>query len=98
MLISKYFRLDRNQATLDFLDVPINKDLPVFVDPTALRNLNTDWAHHCVSLLQSYFDTVLEGAKKKKSLYGASFTNEKLQKAITQTDHPTRSCPHDPHR
>ena len=65
MLISKYFRLDRNQATLDFLDVPINKDLPVFVDPTALRNLNTDWAHHCVSLLQS-FRYCLGGCKEKE--------------------------------
>jgi hypothetical protein len=59
VLVSKYFKLGRNQATLDFLDVHVDKDIPVFIDPAALRVLNTDWGHHCVSLLQNYFDTVL---------------------------------------
>lgn len=59
MLVSKFFKLGRNQATLDFLDVHVDKDIPVFVDPAALRTLTTDWGHHCVSLLQNYFDTVL---------------------------------------
>jgi len=63
MLVSKYFKLGRNQATLDFLDIHVDKDIPVFVDPTALRALRTDWGHHCVSLLQSYFDTVLEAIR-----------------------------------
>lgn len=34
MLVSKYFKLGRNQATLDFLDTHVDKDIPVFVDPT----------------------------------------------------------------
>jgi hypothetical protein len=63
MLVSKYFKLGRNQATLDFLDVHVDKDIPVFVDPAALRALRTDWGHHCVSLLQSYFDTVLSAIR-----------------------------------
>lgn len=63
MLVSKHFKLGRNQATLDFLDVPIDKDIPVFVDPSSLRSLSTDWGHHCVSLLQSFFDTVLEAIR-----------------------------------
>jgi hypothetical protein len=63
MIASKYFKLGRNQATLDFLDIHIDKDIPVFVDPAALRGLNTDWGHHCVSLLQSYFATVLDSIR-----------------------------------
>jgi len=59
MLTSRHFKLQRNQATLDFLDVHIDKDIPVFVDPAALRSLQTEWGHHCVSLLQSYFESVL---------------------------------------
>lgn len=51
MLTSRYFKLDRNQATLDFLDVHIDRDIPVFADPAALRSLRTEWGHHCVSLL-----------------------------------------------
>ena len=64
MLVSRYFKLGRNQATLDFLDVHIDKDIPVFVDPAALRSLQTDWGHHCVSLLQSYFESVLTAIRK----------------------------------
>lgn len=59
MLVSRYFKLGRNQGTLDFLDVHIDKDIPVFVDPAALKFLHTDWGQHCVSLLQSYFESVL---------------------------------------
>lgn len=63
MLVSKFFHLGRNQATLDFLDVHVDKDIPVFVDPAALRALKTDWGHHCVSLLQNYFSTVLKAIR-----------------------------------
>jgi len=63
MLVSKYFMLGRNQATLDFLDVHTDKDIPVFVDPAALRSLNTAWGQHCVSLLQNYFQTVLDAIR-----------------------------------
>ena len=64
MLVSKYFKLNRTQATLDFLDIHIDKDIPVFVDPTALRALKTDWGHHCVSLLQNYFSSVLAAIRE----------------------------------
>jgi len=64
VLVSRYFKLGRNQATLDFLDVHVDKDIPVFVDPAALRSLQTDWGHHCVSLLQSYFESVLTEIRK----------------------------------
>ncbi|WP_046658015.1 restriction endonuclease [Lysobacter capsici] len=66
MLVSKNFKLDRNQSTLDFLDVHIDKDIQVFVDPAALRSLKTDWGHHCVSLLQNYFDTVLTSIRNNQ--------------------------------
>jgi hypothetical protein len=59
MLTSKFFGLNRTQATLDFVNVHVDKDIPVFLDPLAIRSLGTEWAHHCVSLLQNYFETVL---------------------------------------
>jgi len=68
MLVSKCFKLGRNQATLDFLDVHIDKDIPVFIDPVALRTLDTDWGHHCISLLQSYFETVLESIRAEQHI------------------------------
>lgn len=64
MLVSRFFKLGRNQATLDFLDVHIDKDIPVFVDPAALRSIQTDWGLHCVSLLQNYFSAVLAAIQR----------------------------------
>ena len=64
MLVSRFFKLGRNQATLDFLEVHIDKDIPVFVDPAALRSIQTDWGLHCVSLLQNYFSAVLAAIQR----------------------------------
>jgi hypothetical protein len=63
MRVSKYFGLSRQQAELDFVDVPLDTDLPVFVAPGAIRSLGTPWANQCVALLQSFFSAVLDAVK-----------------------------------
>lgn len=63
MRVSRYFKLGRDQSTLDFIDVPIDGDIPVFIDPEALRSLDTRWGHDCVSLLQSFFESVLKAIR-----------------------------------
>lgn len=57
--VSKYFRLDRDQSTLDFVDVPIGKDVRVYVDPSRLRSIDSPWAAECNSILQHFFETLL---------------------------------------
>jgi hypothetical protein len=59
MRVSEYFRLNRHQGELDFVDVDIRGDTPVYVDPRALRLLTTDWGQECISLVQHFFRTVL---------------------------------------
>lgn len=59
MRISQFYKLGRTQPTLDFIDVDVNFDTPLFVDPHALRILPNIWAEECVSLVQSFFQTVL---------------------------------------
>lgn len=63
MRVSEHFQLGRIQPTLDFVDVDINNDVAVFVDPRALRLLNTEWAAECVALIQSFFTTVLSAIR-----------------------------------
>lgn len=58
--VSKYFGLNRDQAALDFVDVPIGNDVPVFFDPSRLRAMDTIWANECKSLLQQFFNTLLQ--------------------------------------
>lgn len=61
--VSEVFKLGRTQPTLDFVDVNVRGDVPVFVDPRALRLLHSAWADECVSLVQNFFQTVLEAIR-----------------------------------
>jgi hypothetical protein len=57
--VSTYFGLGATQPFLDFADVDIDGDLPVFLDPTALLAFNTPWANECVALIQDFFQHIL---------------------------------------
>lgn len=60
MRVSEYFSLGRSQATLDFVDVDVVADTPVFISPKALTLLPSDFGDECVHLVQNFFQTILE--------------------------------------
>jgi hypothetical protein len=61
--VSTIFKLKRSQATLDFVDVDIERDTRVFLSPRALTLMQTDWGDGCVTLVQNFFETVLHCIK-----------------------------------
>jgi hypothetical protein len=61
--VSKYYGLKGSQSALDFVDVNLVGDTPVFVDPRALRLLPSSWGQECVSLLQHFFRTVIRAIR-----------------------------------
>jgi hypothetical protein len=61
--VSTIYKLKRSQATLDFVDVDVERDTRVFVSPRALTLMQTDWGDGCVSLVQNFFETVLQRIK-----------------------------------
>jgi hypothetical protein len=63
MRVSEHYKLGRTQPSLEFLDVDIRGDTRVFVDPRALRFIDSDWSNECVSLLQNFFDTVMQAIR-----------------------------------
>lgn len=63
MRVSQYFKLGREQPALDFVDVDVTNDLKAFIDPWALRHVESDWAETCVSLVQNYFQVLLSCAQ-----------------------------------
>lgn len=67
MRVSDYFKLGKTQPYLDFVDVPLDTDIEVFVDPTALRSLKSAWGHECASMVQHYFEAVLNRIKAGKN-------------------------------
>lgn len=57
--VSEHFDLGLSQPQLDFVDVAIDTDTRVFLDPRALLLLDTDWSRECVGLIQDFFGCVL---------------------------------------
>jgi len=68
MRVSEYFNLEKTQPYLDFVDIRLDTDIEVFVDPTALRSLKSSWAHECASLVQHYFEAVLSHMSEGKHI------------------------------
>lgn len=66
MRVSEYFKLGRAQPSLSFVDVDLHGDVKLFVSPRALRVLPSTWGDECVSLIQNFFETVVELIRKKK--------------------------------
>lgn len=70
--VSRFFKLNRHQATLDFVDVPIGNDVAVFLDPSRLRSMDSTWASECNSLMQHFFETLLELIRSDDRARGVS--------------------------
>lgn len=60
MRVSEYYTLGLAQPSLDFVDVRLDTDVPLFIDPTALNLLDTEWGAKCRGLIHDYFSLVLE--------------------------------------
>jgi hypothetical protein len=59
MKVSQHFKLGLSQPGLEFVDVDLDRDVPLFVDPRAIRLLDSEWAEHGVALVQDFFRYVL---------------------------------------
>lgn len=63
MRVSEAYSLGLTQPSLDFVDVELDSDAPLFIDPTALNLLDTEWGGRCRSLIKNFFSAVLEYVK-----------------------------------
>lgn len=61
---SDYFQLSKNQAQLDFVDIPIETDIPLFVDPYALHVSSEDWLRECGNKVVQYFELLVDKIRK----------------------------------
>jgi len=64
MRASRFLGVRRSQAELDFVDVEVYGDVPLFVNPGALRRNDSEWAHECVFLMRDFMDIVVQSIKK----------------------------------
>jgi len=66
MKFSEFFTLNKTQAYLDFVDIPLHTDIEVFLDPVAIKSLESIWGHELSSLLQTFFEAVLSHIKNSE--------------------------------
>jgi hypothetical protein len=60
MRVSDIYGLGLQQGELDFVDIDVDGDTRVYIDPHAFRYLHGKWAHECTSLIQSFFHELLD--------------------------------------
>ena len=59
MKISQKFNLNKNQAQLDFIDINIESDTPLFLDPFFLSLRNDNWSNEATRNIKSFFQHIL---------------------------------------
>jgi hypothetical protein len=69
MRFSELFRLGENSAQFDFVDVCLDRDIQLFMDPYSLVTTKTAWCQDAHELAYGYFqkvlDTLRSGAREK---------------------------------
>jgi hypothetical protein len=60
---SEYFRLRLAQHELNFVDIPLETDIPLFVDPYAISVRDDPWFAECNNIIVDYFDLVLDAIR-----------------------------------
>jgi hypothetical protein len=56
---STVFGLSNQQASLDFVDVELSRDTPLYLDPYAIEIRDDDWSSRCGDHIRSFFNEVM---------------------------------------
>lgn len=59
MRFSEVYQLKKTQGQLDFVDIKLEADLPLYLDPYALTTRDDEWSSRCHAALVSFFGAVL---------------------------------------
>ncbi len=63
VFFSEHFGLRRTQEQLDFVDIPLNTDIPLYVDPYAFKIGLDLWSIECNNLVVDYFQNVVDSIR-----------------------------------
>ena len=66
---SEYYNLGKTQAELDYVDVFIDDDIPLFIDPFVFKLRDDSWAIECNDLIIDFFSTVINAIKNNRTAY-----------------------------
>ena len=73
---SEYFGLNKSQAELDFVDIFINDDIPLYIDPYVFKLRTDEWSMDCNDLIVDFFWTVINAIKNKRTNYAKTLLEQ----------------------
>ncbi|PQO27380.1 hypothetical protein C5Y96_17720 [Blastopirellula marina] len=59
LLFSQHYKIGLTQQDLDFVDIPLDTDIRLYVDPYAFKINNHDWYVDCNNLVVDFFQTLI---------------------------------------
>lgn len=60
---SQAFGLANTQSQLDFVDIELSRDTPLYLDPYAIQLKSDDWSDNCIGQIRSFFTEVLNALR-----------------------------------
>lgn len=63
--LSENYGLNKSQWELDFVDIPLNTDIELFIDPYAIKISSSKWCQECHEQIITYFTLVVQSIKDK---------------------------------
>lgn len=60
MKFSEHYGLGKHQSQLDFIDISLEGDIPLYIDPTSFVSRTDDWSDYCHSLIISFFQNLID--------------------------------------
>ena len=66
MKFSELYHLEKSQAELDFVDIFIDKDTYLFIDPWAIRQRSDNFSVECYQLISNFFELLIKNIKEEK--------------------------------
>jgi hypothetical protein len=57
---STFFELSNAEASVDFVDIDLSKDMPLYVDPYAIQIRHDEWSERCGDHIRSFFNELLD--------------------------------------
>lgn len=66
---SEHFNLQRQQAELDFVDIFVDDDIPLYLDPYVFKLRTDEWSSECNNLIVDFFSTVINAIRNDRIEY-----------------------------
>jgi hypothetical protein len=63
---SNHFEINKRQSELDFVDVLLNTDIPLYIDPFALSIEEDDLSKECNNLVVGFFQELVDALRAKR--------------------------------